>query len=149
MTITLNVNGVPYEVLIRPDEYLIETLRRLNFVSVKKGCDTTSCGVCTILLDGKPIPSCSYLSAKAEGHLITTVEGIFEEAEKIADFMGKEGADQCGYCNPGFTLAVYAMKIEGVDPTIEGISHYLNGNLCRCSGYIGQHKAIINYLGVK
>jgi carbon-monoxide dehydrogenase small subunit len=149
MNIRLNVNGLFYDTMIRPDEFLVETLRRLNFMSVKKGCDTTSCGVCTILIDSKPVPSCSYLSAKAEGHFITTVEGISEEADKIADFMGKEGADQCGFCNPGFTLAVYAMKKEGIEGSIEGISHYLNGNLCRCSGYVGQHKAIINYLEVK
>lgn len=148
MNVTLRVNGYDYPINIRSDEYLVETLRRLNFLSVKKGCDTTSCGVCTILLDKKPVPSCSYLSARAEGHEITTVEGIPEEAEKMAVEIGKVGADQCGFCNPGFVLAVYAMKEEGIAPTDENIRHYLVGNLCRCSGYEGQHEAIKAYLGV-
>jgi aerobic carbon-monoxide dehydrogenase small subunit len=149
MRITLTINEQPYEVLIRSDEYLVETLRKIGFVSVKKGCDETSCGVCTILLDQKPIPSCSYLSARAEGHKITTVEGIFIEAEKFARFMGEEGADQCGFCNPGLALAVYAMKLEGIGTSKEAIIHYLNGNLCRCTGYIAQHVAIKKYLEVK
>lgn len=149
MNIVLNVNGLDYETSVRPDEYLVETLRRLNFLSVKKGCDTTSCGVCTILVDNKPVPSCSYFSAKAEGHSITTVEGIKEEAEKLADYLGGEGADQCGFCNPGFTLTVYSMKLEGVEPTDKAIKHYLVGNLCRCTGYIGQNIAVKKYLEVK
>lgn len=149
MKITLMVNNQPYEVLIRPDEYLVETLRKIGFVSVKKGCEETSCGVCTILVDDRPIPSCSYFSAKAVGHRITTVEGIFVEAEKFADCMGAEGADQCGFCNPGLTLTVYAMKLEKIEPSLDAIKHYLNGNLCRCTGYIAQHKAILTYLEVK
>jgi aerobic carbon-monoxide dehydrogenase small subunit len=149
MIVTLIVNQQPFEVLIRADEYLVETLRRLGFVSVKKGCEETSCGVCTVLIDNKPVPSCSYLSARAMGHRITTVEGIFYEVEKFADFMGEEGADQCGFCNPGLALSVYAMKLENVEATTEAISHYLNGNLCRCTGYVAQHEAIKKYLEVK
>lgn len=149
MKVTLNINNQLYDTLVRPDEYLVETLRRIGFVSVKKGCENTSCGVCTVLIDLKAIPSCSYLTVRAEGHSITTIEGIFEEAEKISQVMCKEGSDQCGFCNPGFSLMVYAMKLEGVEPTEEGIKHYLNGNLCRCTGYVGQHKAIQAYLEVK
>jgi len=149
MNVMLIINKQPYEVLIRPDEFLVETLRKIGFVSVKKGCDETSCGVCTILIDDKPVPSCSYLSARAVGHQITTVEGIFDDAERFADYMGEEGADQCGFCNPGLTLAVYAMKLEKIEPSVDAISHYLNGNLCRCTGYIAQHKAIMKFLEVK
>lgn len=149
MNVTIMVNEQTYEVLIKPDEYLVDTLRKIGFVSVKKGCDETSCGVCTILLDQKPIPSCSFFTAKAVNHKITTVEGIFKEAEKFADLMGAEGADQCGFCNPGLTLAVYAMKLEGIESSTEAISHYLNSNLCRCTGYIAQHSAIKKYLEVK
>lgn len=149
MTIQLYVNKAPYEVNVRPDEYLIETLRKLRFLSVKKGCDTTSCGVCTVLVDGKPVASCSYLSGRAQGHEITTVEGIYEEATLLSTFMGKEGSDQCGYCNPGFALTVFSMKEHLVSPTTEEIKNYLVGNLCRCSGYLGQEIAIKNYLGVK
>lgn len=149
MIVNITVNGRPFEVKIRPDEYLLETLRGLRFLSVKKGCDTTSCGVCTVLVDGNPVASCSYLSARADGHMITTVEGIQEEAGVIADFLGKEGSDQCGYCNPGFTLTVVSMKKNLLNPSEEDIKNYLVGNLCRCSGYLGQEIAIKNYLEVK
>lgn len=149
MTVTLTVNNRPYEIKIRPDEFLVETLRNLHFLSVKKGCDTTSCGVCTILVDGNPIASCSYLSAKAVGHAITTIEGIKEEADKFVDLMLEEGSDQCGYCSPGFTLTVYAMKKQLEKPSDDEIRNYLVGNLCRCSGYEGQQAAVKKYLEVK
>ncbi len=149
MIVNISVNGRPFEVKVKADEYLLETLRGLRFLSVKKGCDTTSCGVCTVLVDGSPVASCSYLTARADGHEITTVEGIQDEASKLAEFLGKEGSDQCGYCNPGFTLTVISMKKKLVNPSNEEIKNYLVGNLCRCSGYLGQEIAIRNYLEVK
>lgn len=109
--------------------------------------DTTNCGVCTVLFDGKPVPSCSVLTVRTQGHHITTVEGIQEEADKIAFYFGEEGADQCGYCNPSLALTVYAMKKELKNPTTDEIKQYLVGNLCRCTGYIAQERAIMNYLG--
>ncbi|MBC7960470.1 MAG: 2Fe-2S iron-sulfur cluster binding domain-containing protein, partial [Vallitaleaceae bacterium] len=127
MKIRLIINGYKKDVEVAPDEYLLDTLRELNYLSVKRGCETTSCGVCAVLLDGAPIASCSYLSVKAEGHEITTVEGIQKEAQRIADFFGKEGADQCGYCNPSFALTVYAMKKELHHPSDEEIRKYLVG----------------------
>nr|MDA3846421.1 2Fe-2S iron-sulfur cluster-binding protein [Vallitaleaceae bacterium] len=111
-------------------------------------CDSSSCGVCTVLLDGKPIASCSYLTVKADGHSVTTVEGIAEEASLLADYFGHEGADQCGFCNPGLALTVYAMKNELVNPTDDDIRDYMVGNLCRCTGYIAQHEAIKKYMEV-
>lgn len=149
MRITLIINGYKRNVDVAPDEYLLDTLRGLNYLSVKRGCDSTSCGVCTVLLDGEPVPSCSYLSVKADGHKITTVEGIQKEAEKLADLLGKEGADQCGYCNPALAVTVYAMKKTLVNPSDEEIRRYLVGNLCRCTGYVNQHKAIKAYLEVE
>lgn len=149
MRITLSINGYKKDVDVAPDEYLLDTLRGLNYLSVKRGCDSTSCGVCTVLVDGEPVPSCSYLSIKADGHNITTVEGIQKEAEKLADLLGKEGADQCGYCNPALAVTVYAMKRTLKNPSDEDIRRYLVGNLCRCSGYVNQHKAIKAYLEVE
>ena len=149
MRVQLNINGNVDAYSIRPDEFLLETLRNNHFYSVKKGCETTSCGVCTVLLDGKPIVSCSYLTVRAEDHEITTVEGIEEEAARLADFFGEEGADQCGFCNPALALTVYAMKNELVNPTDDDIRHYLVGNLCRCTGYIAQHTAIKKYMEVR
>lgn len=149
MRIFLYINGNKKEVDVAPDEFLLDTLREMNYTSVKRGCESTSCGVCTVLLDGEPIASCSYLSVKAEGHQVTTVEGIQKEAELLADFFGKEGADQCGYCNPALALTVYAMKKELRHPSDEEIRKYLVGNLCRCTGYVAQHKAIKAYLEVE
>lgn len=143
------VNDRPYEVKIKPDEYLVDTLRRLRFFSVRRGCETTSCGICTVLVDDSPVASCSYLTARAEGHRITTVEGIEEEILIIGDLMGHEGVDQCGYCNPGFALTVYSMKCKLVNPTDDEIRSYMVGNLCRCSGYVGQHEVIKHYLEVE
>lgn len=132
---------------IAPDEYLLDVLARYHYTSVRRGCDHTSCGVCTVLVDGRAVPSCSYLAARAEGKEILTVEGIQEEAEKIATYFGEEGADQCGYCNPSMALSIVAMKKELKNPTPEEIKKYLVGNLCRCTGYIAQEEAIKKYLG--
>jgi len=149
LKINIVVNGLKKSYEVAPDEYLLDTLRKNHYTSVKRGCDSTSCGVCTVLLDGKPVPSCALLSAKADGHHITTVEGIQKEVEKLSEYFGHEGADQCGFCNPSVALTVYAMKKELHDPTDEEIKDYLVGNLCRCTGYIAQHKAIKQYLGDK
>lgn len=149
MKTNITVNGTFKTFEVKPDEYLVDTLRNNGYVSVRRGCDTTSCGICTVLLDGNPIASCSYLSYRADGHEITTVEGIQKEAGLIADCFGHEGADQCGYCNPSMALTIYAMKRELKKPTDDEIRSYLVGNLCRCSGYVAQHRAIRAYLGVK
>lgn len=148
MKINIKLNGKKKVFDVKPDEYLLDTLRNNNYTSVRRGCDTSSCGVCTVLLNGNPIASCSYLSCKAEGKEVTTVEGIQNEADIIAGLFGKEGADQCGYCNPSMALTLYAMKRELQNPTDDEIRSYLVGNLCRCSGYVGQHRAIRAYLEV-
>jgi carbon-monoxide dehydrogenase small subunit len=148
MLSSFKINGKQVKYEVRPDEYLVDTLRNNHYTSVKKGCDSSSCGVCTVLLDGKPIASCSYLTVKADGHSVTTVEGIAEEASLLADYFGHEGADQCGFCNPGLALTVYAMKNELVNPTDDDIRDYMVGNLCRCTGYIAQHEAIKKYMEV-
>jgi len=146
MKIQLTINGVEKEFNILPGDLLVDTLRSAGYTEVKKGCDTGSCGVCTVLLDGTPILSCSYLSAKADGHQITTIRGLEKEAAEFAQFLVAEGADQCGFCAPGFALTVIAMKRELSSPSEKEIRHYLAGNLCRCSGYEGQLRAIKKYL---
>lgn len=149
MKINLLINGKKEHVEVSPSDYLSETLRDIGLTSVRRGCETTSCGTCTILVDGKPVPSCSYLSVRAEGKEITTVEGIQEEVEKMSVEFGKTGAFQCGFCNSGMALATYSLKKEIENPTDEQIRDYLAGNLCRCSGYESQNEAIRNYLEVK
>ena len=146
MRVKLNINNQIIFADVRPNEYLLETLRDNHFKSVKKGCDSSSCGVCTVLVDLKPIASCTMLTVKAEDHAITTVEGIAKEAEKLGTYMGHEGADQCGYCNPSLALTVYALKLENPKANKSDIKDYLVGNLCRCTGYQSQHHAIKDYL---
>lgn len=149
MEIMLTINRQKRKLLIEPDEYLLDTLRKAGIKSVKRGCDTTSCGMCSISVDNKLVNSCSYYSIRAIGKEILTVEGIQEEASLIADFITAEGAEQCGFCSPGLVMAIYAMKNDLKEYSLESIKHYLAGNFCRCSGYEGQHRAILKYLEVK
>jgi aerobic carbon-monoxide dehydrogenase small subunit len=131
---------------VAPGEYLLETLRAHHVTSVKNGCNESSCGACTVLLDGRPVLSCSFLTVRVEGHHVTTVEGVQDEVSRISDFFGDEGADQCGFCNTGLALTIIALKHELQHPTDEDIKNYVVGNLCRCSGYQAQFKAIKRYL---
>lgn len=140
----LNDTLVSYDV--RPDEYLSETLRSHGIKSVKVGCNESTCGSCTLLLEGKPVMSCSVLTASIENKHVTTVEGIQEEAAKIAYHFAEEGADQCGFCNAGYALVVYSLKKTLKNPTEEQIIDYIVGNLCRCSGLQSQLNAIKAYL---
>lgn len=149
MEVNLRINGTHYKFAADPDEVLVDTLRKLGYKSVKRGCDLTSCGVCSIALDNKLVPSCSYLTVRAHNKSITTVEGIQEEARVIAGFITAEGVEQCGFCSPGHVMAIYCMKNELVNPTMEDVKHYLAGNMCRCSGFEGQHRALKKYLEVK
>lgn len=140
----LNDTLVSYDV--RPDEYLSQTLRNHGIKSVKVGCNESTCGSCTLLVEGKPVMSCSVLTASIEGKHVTTVEGIQEEAAKIAYHFAEEGADQCGFCNVGYALVVYSLKKTIKNPTDEQIKDYIIGNLCRCSGLQSQMNAIKAYL---
>ena len=149
LELNININGKEMAVEAHGDEFLADTLRRYGFLSVKKGCDTGSCGLCTVWVDEQPVLSCSYLAARANGKRITTIEGLQEEAAEFARFLTAEGAEQCGFCSPGFIMTVLAMKRELKNPTEESIKHYLNGNLCRCTGYVGQLRALKKYMGVE
>ena len=143
---TLNNKKVSFEV--EGDEFLADTLRAHGMLSIRKGCDTSCCGLCTVWIDKKPTLSCSVLSIKANGKNIITIEGLQKEAEEFAAVLVAEGAEQCGFCSPGFIMTVLAMKNELINPTEEEIIHYLTCNLCRCTGYMGQLRAVKKYLGV-
>lgn len=149
MKINLKINNVEKEYDVRPDEYLIDLLRKEGLLSVKKGCDTGSCGVCTVLMDGKAILSCATLAGKASGHEITTIEGVQIEAERIGKYLVDEGVEQCGFCSPGTVMSIMYLEKCVENPTDDEILHYLNGNLCRCSGYQGQLRAIRSYMEAK
>ena len=142
--IRLNGNMVSCEA--RPETPLLETLRQLGVSSVRSGCDTGNCGVCSVWLDGQPVLSCSVPTIRADGRDVTTVEGLPEEAAQVAAALAREGADQCGYCAPGLIMTVLAMKRDLECPDDAAIAHYLNGNLCRCSGYASQMRAIRSIL---
>ena len=146
MKIEVTLNGRTCTDEIPDDLRLFDYLRQKGCASVKCGCETSNCGLCTVLLDGKPVLSCSVLAARASGPAVTTLEGVQERAAVFGAFLADQGAEQCGFCSPGLVMTVLAMEAELEHPTREDIHHYLDGNLCRCSGYQGQLRAIENYL---
>lgn len=146
MEITMTLNGRAVTDWVDADLLLIDFLRAHGCYSVKRGCETSGCGLCTVLMDGRPILSCSILAARAAGHTVQTLEGLQEEASSFAGFIADQGADQCGFCNPGFVMNTIALLRENPDPSDEEILAYLAGNLCRCSGYEGQLRGIRAYL---
>ena len=148
MQITTIVNKKTFVLDVAPDEMLADALRRNGYLSIRKGCDTSCCGLCTVWVDEKPVLSCTMPAFRAEGREITTIEGVAAEAEKFARILAAEGSEQCGFCSPGFIMTVLAMKKELSQPTEEQMKHYLAGNLCRCTGYMGQMRAVKTYLEV-
>ena len=146
MNVSFYLNDVLVTYDVKPNEYLAHTLRKHGIKSVKIGCNESSCGSCTLLLEGKPVMSCSVLTVTIEGKHVTTVEGIQEEAAKISSHFSDEGADQCGFCNVGYALVIYSLKRELKNPTDEEIKNYIVGNICRCSGLQSQLNAIKAYL---
>lgn len=146
MDITLKLNGKSITDHIEPDLILLDFLRAHGCLSVKRGCDTSNCGLCTVFMDGNPVLSCSMLAIRADGHHIQTLEGLQEEASDFIGFIADQGADQCGFCNPGLVMNTIALLRENPDPTDDEIRAFLAGNLCRCSGYDGQLRGIRNYL---
>ena len=146
MTITIQLNGRPITADVSPDTLLLDFVRAQGCASVKCGCETAGCGLCTVFLDDVPVLSCSVLAARADGHAVTTLEGLQEEAAEFVGFIADQGADQCGFCNPGFVMNTIALLRDNPYPTDEEIRSYLAGNLCRCSGYEGQLRGIRSFL---
>ena len=149
MDIKLKLSGKAISAQIDADTILLDFLRDHGCYSVKRGCDTSNCGLCTVLMDGTPILSCSMLAARADGHSIQTLEGLQEEAADFVGFIADQGADQCGFCNPGFVMNTIALLRENPDPTDDEIRAFLAGNLCRCSGYEGQLRGIRSFLNTR
>ena len=149
MTITYWLNGKKKTADIEPGLMLYDLLRRQGCYSVKCGCETTNCGLCTVWVDDVPVLSCALLAARVDGHKVTTLEGLQDEAKEFARYMGREGADQCGFCNPGFVMNVLSM-VRRLDAPTEGeIKEFLAGNLCRCTGYVSHMRAIKAYFKAK
>lgn len=149
MLINIVLNGKKITRDIEPDLLLIDFVRKEGCFSVKRGCETSNCGLCTVFLNDKPVLSCSLLAARADGQQVTTLEGLQEEAAEFGAFIADQGAEQCGFCNPGFIMNALALFRENPEPGEEEIKEYLAGNLCRCSGYEGQLRGILNFLAWK
>ena len=149
MLITINLNGKKIVDDVAPDTLLIDFVRAHGCKSVKRGCETANCGLCTVFMDGMPILSCSMLVARADGHSITTLEGLQDEAAEFGAFIADQGAEQCGFCNPGFIMNALALFREKEYPSEDEIKEYLAGNLCRCTGYEGQLRGIQVFLAWK
>lgn len=149
MELKFELNGKKIATVVEADSLLLDVLRSLGCASVKRGCESSNCGLCTVFVDDKPVLSCSVLAARVSGRKVTTLEGLQEEAADFGAFIADQGAEQCGFCNPGLMMNAIAMFRENPHPTEVEILSYLSGNLCRCSGYEGQLRGIQSYLAFK
>jgi aerobic-type carbon monoxide dehydrogenase small subunit (CoxS/CutS family) len=143
--IELRVNGRTHEVAIEPNKLLLDVLREdLDLTGSKRGCDDSSCGACTVMVDGAPMLACTMLAASCEGREITTVEGIAEHGAlaAIQKVYGDWGGAQCGYCTPGFMVTVKHLMDNNPEPSEEEVRQALSSNLCRCTGYSQMYQAI-------
>jgi xanthine dehydrogenase YagT iron-sulfur-binding subunit len=147
VAITLNINGKPHNLTAEPRVTLLDALRDygLNLTGAKNVCDRGSCGACTVIMGGKAVYACSVLAIDAQGQEIQTVEGLATGNRMhpvSAAFVNNDG-QQCGYCTPGFVMAVKAFLEKNPNPTMEQINRGLGGNLCRCGTYMGIRKAVL------
>lgn len=149
MELKFELNGKNIATVVEADSLLLDALRSLGCASVKRGCESSNCGLCTVFVDDKPVLSCSVLATRVAGRKVTTLEGLQDEAADFGAFIADQGAEQCGFCNPGLMMNAIAMFRENPHPTEEEILSYLSGNLCRCSGYEGQLRGIQSYLAFK
>jgi aerobic carbon-monoxide dehydrogenase small subunit len=151
MRLELEVNGRPVVREIEPQELLLDFLRdRLGLTGAKRSCEMQVCGTCTVLVDGRPVSSCCFLAADAEGREVLTVEGLAEQPEfaRLEDAFTRHAALQCGFCTPGMLLTVAALLETGELTSAEEVKRSLNGNLCRCTGYRGIYEAVCDLAGV-
>lgn len=143
--VELRINGRPYELAIEPSKLLLDTLRQdVQLTGSKRGCDDSSCGACTVLIDGLPMLACNLLAASCEGQEITSVEGVSEHGSlaAIQKAYGDWGGSQCGFCTPGFMMTVKHLLAVNPDPSENEIRGALSSNLCRCTGYSQMYQAI-------
>ncbi|MHB1405516.1 MAG: (2Fe-2S)-binding protein [Desulfitobacteriaceae bacterium] len=142
--ITLKVNGEDKELLVKPNDLLLNVLRSLGLMGAKYGCGIGECGACTVLLNGQAVLSCMILAVSAAGQQITTVEGLGnqEQLHPLQSSFIEEGAVQCGFCTSGMLMTAKALLTENPDPSEQEIREYLRGNLCRCTGYTAIVKAV-------
>jgi aerobic carbon-monoxide dehydrogenase small subunit len=146
MNLSFQLNGKPFEIECEAQETLAEVLRnRLNLNGTKISCEVQVCGACTVLVDGLPVSACTYLAYEARGKNVTTIEGLEKPdgtLHPIQRAFIDEFAFQCGFCTPGMIMAAKALLDENSKPTEDEIIHYMDGNICRCTGYVPIVKAI-------
>lgn len=145
MRVSMTVNGRPFSADVEPRTLLVHLLREnLDLTGTHIGCETSYCGACTVLVDGKSIKSCTMLAVQAEGSDITTIEGLAIDGElhPLQEGFWERHGLQCGYCTPGMIMAAAGLLAENVAPTEDDIRHGIEGNLCRCTGYHNIVKAI-------
>jgi carbon-monoxide dehydrogenase small subunit len=143
--IAVTVNGTRHEAEVEPRQLLVYFLReQLGLTGTPVGCDTSSCGSCTVLVDGESVKSCTVLAVQADGREVTTIEGLAENGQlhPVQQSFHESHALQCGYCTPGMVMATVSLLDEHPDPSDEEIRHLLEGNLCRCTGYQSIVKAV-------
>ena len=143
--VALTVNGTRHELELEPRELLVYVLRdRLRLTGTNVGCDTSSCGSCTVLMDGESVKSCTVLAVQADGAEITTIEGLAANGElhPVQRAFHEQHGLQCGYCTPGMMMTAVALLERNPNPTEDEIRHAISGNLCRCTGYVNIVKAI-------
>jgi carbon-monoxide dehydrogenase small subunit len=143
--VAITVNGARQELEVEPRELLVYVLReRLGLTGTNVGCDTSSCGACTVLIDGASVKSCTLLGVQADGREVTTIEGLAENGElhPVQQAFHEQHGLQCGYCTPGMVMAAVNLLREHPDPGEEEIRDALEGNLCRCTGYVNIVKAV-------
>jgi aerobic-type carbon monoxide dehydrogenase small subunit (CoxS/CutS family) len=150
MEIDLTINGEARTLTIEPNELLIDVLRKEGYKGVKRGCDEGTCGSCTIILNGRAVKSCILFAAQAHEGSITTIEGIGtrENPHPLQQAFVDEGVVQCGFCIPGLILSAKTLLDRNSSPTKDDVKSTLDGNLCRCTGYSGQIKAVLNAAAV-
>jgi len=147
MNVKFVLNGKDIEVEAPGNRALLDLLRDdLGVKSVKKGCENGECGACTVLLDGAPVTSCLVLSPQVEGRAVTTVDGLEDDPfmVKLRQAFLEDGAIQCGFCTPGMLVSSYALLKRNPKPTAEEVKKAIEGNLCRCTGYVNIIKAILH-----
>ena len=145
--VDLVVNADPRSVVVKANTLLVNVLRdQLNLTGTKKGCELGNCGTCTVLLDGKPVDSCMVLAVEADGHEITTIEGLGENGQlnRLQKAFIDHAAVQCGFCTPGMILSAQALLTRNSHPTEQEVREAISGNLCRCTGYVNIVKAILS-----
>ena len=147
VAVTLTVNGAVHALQVEPRELLVSVLRdRLSLTGTHIGCETTSCGACTVLLDGRSVKSCTLLAVQAQGHAITTIEGLAgpDRLHPVQEAFRRCHGLQCGFCTPGMVMAAVSLIDEGRAADEHSVRSALEGNLCRCTGYHNIVQAVLS-----